>query len=116
MYAPRFRNADRTTLSTRTTPGWILQRIWNALPPIATNDGFVKLVGETFILETEAGDTTVFVAVIQPQPRLAIVGSGHDVAPVAELGSKNGFHVEVVGFRGRSTLKLGSRRPTNIER
>lgn len=62
---------------------------------------------------SEMDEATVFIEGVQPPPRLVVLGSGHDVGPVVELGVKNGFRVEVVGFRG--AIDLESRFPTADE-
>jgi xanthine dehydrogenase accessory factor len=48
----------------------------------------------------EVGGTTVFVDGLAPPDDLVVVGTGHDVGPIAELGRRAGFRVTVVGFRG----------------
>lgn len=58
-----------------------------------------------FALSNEEVEATVFIDGIQPKPRLVVFGSGHDVGPVIDLGKKNGFHVDVVGFRGGIPLE-----------
>lgn len=56
--------------------------------------------GSTVRHELDAGE--VFIDGIAPPPRLLILGHGNDVTPVVELGTKSGFAVEVVTFRGTS--------------
>jgi xanthine dehydrogenase accessory factor len=48
----------------------------------------------------EVDGLTVFVDGIAAPEDLVVVGSGPDVGPIAELGSKAGFRVTVVSFRG----------------
>jgi xanthine dehydrogenase accessory factor len=48
----------------------------------------------------EVDGTTVFVDGVATPDDLVVVGTGHDMAPVAELGAKAGYRVTVVGFRG----------------
>ena len=43
---------------------------------------------------------TVFVDGLAAPSKLVVVGTGHDVGPIAELGAKADFRVTVVGFRG----------------
>jgi xanthine dehydrogenase accessory factor len=43
---------------------------------------------------------TVFVDGVAAPSKLVVVGTGHDVGPIAELGAKADFRVTVVGFRG----------------
>lgn len=55
---------------------------------------------DTVIISGPDGDVTVFIDGITPPPTLVIVGTGHDVSPVVELGKQNDFRTVVVGFRG----------------
>ncbi|WP_318569057.1 XdhC family protein [Salinigranum marinum] len=43
---------------------------------------------------------TVFVDGLAASAELVVVGTGHDVGPIAELGAQADFRVTVVGFRG----------------
>jgi xanthine dehydrogenase accessory factor len=43
---------------------------------------------------------TVFVDGLAAAAELVVVGTGHDVGPIAELGAQADFRVTVVGFRG----------------
>jgi xanthine dehydrogenase accessory factor len=54
----------------------------------------------TVEVQHEGNATEVFVDGITAPPELVIFGTGHDVAPLAELASKNEFQVTVIGFRG----------------
>jgi xanthine dehydrogenase accessory factor len=47
---------------------------------------------------TERGYVTVFLDAIEA-PADLVVGSGHDVRPLAELGALADFRVTVVGYR-----------------
>jgi len=55
---------------------------------------------ETVTVETDGRSTRVFVDAITPPPELLVLGSGHDVGPVVELGTQNGFRTTVAAFRG----------------
>jgi xanthine dehydrogenase accessory factor len=46
---------------------------------------------------------TVFVDGIAAPDDLVVIGTGHDVGPITELGANAGFRVTVVGFRGANT-------------
>jgi xanthine dehydrogenase accessory factor len=48
----------------------------------------------------EVDGLSVFVDGVAAPDHLVVVGTGHDAAPVAELGAKAGYRVTVVGFRG----------------
>lgn len=73
-------------------------------------------------VESDAGSAAVFVDSITPPPELVVVGSGHDVAPVAELGTDAGFEVSVIGYRGANATEerfpaaetVRSTSPTNL--
>ncbi|MFB6197938.1 MAG: XdhC family protein, partial [Halobacteriaceae archaeon] len=45
-------------------------------------------------------DTTVFIDGIAAPDDLVVVGTGHDIGPITELGSRANFRVTVIGFRG----------------
>lgn len=67
-----------------------------------------------FAAEGASGTTTLdgrqaFVHVLDARPELLVVGSGPDVAPIAELASEQGFRVTVAGFRGG--IDLAERAP-----
>jgi len=51
-------------------------------------------------VETDRGSVTVFLDAIEAPADLVVIGSGHDVGPVAELGTLADFRVTVVGYRG----------------
>jgi len=48
----------------------------------------------------EVDGETVFVDGVAAPKDLVLVGTGHDVGPMAELGSQMDFRVTVIGFRG----------------
>lgn len=48
----------------------------------------------------ESTSVTVFVDGLTAPSTLVVVGTGHDVGPIAELGAQADFRVSVVGFRG----------------
>ncbi|MFB6096331.1 MAG: XdhC family protein [Haloferacaceae archaeon] len=60
---------------------------------------------DTLTVETDAGEVRVFVDGVRAPPSLVVCGSGHDVGPMVELGSRNDFRVTVVGFRGAVDLE-----------
>jgi xanthine dehydrogenase accessory factor len=59
---------------------------------------------DTVPVETDGGTATVFVDGVTAPPDLVVVGTGHDVGPVVELGRKNDFRTTVAGFRGAADL------------
>lgn len=50
----------------------------------------------------EVDGATVFVDGITLPDDLVVLGTGHDVGPIVELGKRAGFRVTVLGFRGAS--------------
>lgn len=60
------------------------------------------------------GGTRAFVHVLDARPELLVVGSGPDVAPLADLAGDQGFRVTVAGFRG--AVDLAERAPAADER
>jgi xanthine dehydrogenase accessory factor len=48
----------------------------------------------------EVDGVSVFLDGVAPPQDLVVVGTGHDVAPIAEVGKQAGFRVTVVGYRG----------------
>jgi xanthine dehydrogenase accessory factor len=55
-------------------------------------------------VETAPDESTVFVDPVSAPAELLVLGSGHDVAPVVELGRRNGLRTTVVAFRGGEDL------------
>ncbi|MWV38409.1 XdhC family protein [Natrialba sp. INN-245] len=47
----------------------------------------------------------LFVDTVTAPPELVVLGTGHDVAPIVELASKNSFRVRVIGFRGADAVE-----------
>jgi len=76
-------------------PDWLLD---------ALDDPATKLLAaetsDTLTFEHDGDRVEVFVDAVTAPPELVIFGSGHDVAPVADLGSRVDFHVTVASFRG----------------
>ncbi len=55
---------------------------------------------DSVTVEHGGEETTVFVDGLAAPSKLVVVGTGHDVGPIAELGAQADFRVSVVGFRG----------------
>jgi xanthine dehydrogenase accessory factor len=55
---------------------------------------------DSVTVEVEGESVTVFVDGLTAPSKLVVVGTGHDVGPIAELGAQADFRVSVVGFRG----------------
>jgi xanthine dehydrogenase accessory factor len=55
--------------------------------------------------DSDSDSVSVFVDGLAAPADLVVVGTGHDVGPVAELGAKAEFRVTVVGFRGAAARR-----------
>jgi xanthine dehydrogenase accessory factor len=53
----------------------------------------------------ELDGMTVFVDGIAAPPDLVVLGTGHDIGPIIELGAQTGFRITVLGFRGTSATQ-----------
>lgn len=96
---------DQTPITTRTyydpaSDRWedgksIPAAIRHQVQPVAT-----ELVrdGQSTLIEVKGKQ--VFVDGVRPPEHLVVVGTGHDVQPIVELGTRADFPVTVVGFRG----------------
>ncbi|MFC6718970.1 XdhC family protein [Natrialbaceae archaeon GCM10025810] len=71
----------------------------------ATGDLASRGTAGTLEIERDGATLTIFVDVLAAPDELVIFGTGNDVAPVTEFGSKTGFRVCVVGFRGAVDLE-----------
>lgn len=86
---------DRATVGDGLTPVRGAWPAWlsDGLRPMEDRDG------ETVTVPGPDGAVTVFVDWLVSPPRLVVFGTGSDVRPLAELGTRAGFRVIVVGFR-----------------
>ncbi|MFC7157780.1 XdhC family protein [Halomarina halobia] len=75
----------------------IVDAVADAAADLATN-------GKSRSIAVPGELVTVFVDGVAPLPVLAILGTGHDVVPLVECGKRNGFRVQVIGFRGGTDL------------
>lgn len=85
---------DRATLGAVLTPvrgawpAWLRDRAAAATKPVGTTT-----------LSGPNGPVTVFADRFVPSPRLVVFGTGADVRPMVDLGTRGGFRVTVVGIR-----------------
>ncbi|NGM70852.1 XdhC family protein [Natronolimnobius sp. AArcel1] len=128
------RNGRVTAVDDASVPAWLIDAVREPATRCVANEATETVTLEADASEMDeadgegsdeggdgdaAGETdnmdkaTVFIEGVQPPPRLVVLGSGHDVGPVVELGAQNGFRVEVIGFRG--AIDLESRFPTADE-
>jgi len=60
---------------------------------------------DTLSFDRDGETVEVFVDSVTAPPNLVIFGTGHDVAPVADLASQVDFRVTVAGFRGATATE-----------
>jgi xanthine dehydrogenase accessory factor len=65
-------------------------------------DAVADLAAQGRARSFELDGVTVFVDGIAAPSDLVVLGTGHDVGPITELGAQAGFRVTVLGFRGTS--------------
>ncbi len=80
-------------------PDWLRSAVRDPARELLESGG-----SDTIEVSSAEGSAVVFIDSITPAPQLLVVGSGHDVGPVVELGKKNGYRVSVAGFRGATDL------------
>ena len=90
-----FRTASGPTPEADPTSRWPVERL--AEPAARAADAGRA---ETIEYEGRSGGARLFVEGVSPPADLVVFGTGHDVAPVVELGRKANFRTTVVGFRG----------------
>lgn len=90
---------DEDDVESSVFPDWLREATRDPARELMETGG-----SDTIELDTDAGSAVVFIDSIIPASHLLVVGSGHDVGPVVELGKKNDFRVTVAGFRGATDL------------
>ena len=100
MGAKAYYRGGTLTAESDDFPGWLAEAVEEPAAKL-TDDG----VSDSITVETDEGTAEVFVDGIEPTPDLLVFGSGHDVAPLVELGRMNDFRVTVVGYRGAADLE-----------
>ncbi|MFA9518263.1 XdhC family protein [Halopenitus sp. H-Gu1] len=78
-------------------PDWLLDALDEPTAELLSAE-----TSDTLEFEHEGENTEVFVDAVTAPPDLVVFGSGHDVAPVANLTSQVDFRVTVASFRGAS--------------
>lgn len=76
-------------------PDWLLDTLEGPATKLLAAE-----TSDTLELEHDGDRVDVFVDAVTAPPELIVFGSGHDVAPVANLGSRVDFRVTVASFRG----------------
>ena len=59
---------------------------------------------KSLVIDVAGDSVTLFVDGIAAAPELVVLGTGHDIGPVVDLGKRNDFRVTVIGFRGGPDL------------
>jgi xanthine dehydrogenase accessory factor len=81
-------------------PDWLLADLEEPTAQLLSTE-----TSDTLELEREGERVEVFVDAVTAPPDLVIFGSGHDVAPVADLASQVDFRVTVASFRGATATE-----------
>lgn len=94
-----FDEAGEEIQASSSLPDWITAEAGDVIEPHLDS-------GQSGTVTLERGDrrVDVFVDVVEARPELVVFGSGHDVAPLVELGRQSGFRVTVVSLRGADEL------------
>lgn len=90
-----YRPEDGPTTASNPLPSWLRETLIGPAERLLDEGK-----SDTIEVSGPEGRTVVFVDGITPPPTLVSIGTGHDVNPVVELATKNGFRTVVVGFRG----------------
>ncbi len=75
-------------------PDWLSDEVKPIIPPLLKKGKSISID-----IETSSGKARIFIDSILPVPKLVIVGSGNDVAPVVDVAKINGFSVSIISFR-----------------
>jgi xanthine dehydrogenase accessory factor len=81
-------------------PDWLLADLEEPTAQLLSTE-----TSDTLEFEHEGADVEVFVDAVTAPPDLVVFGSGHDVAPVADLASQVDFRVTVASFRGATATE-----------
>lgn len=88
------------SLSAPDWPDWLVDKLDGATAELLETD-----TSDTLGFDHQDETVTVFVDSVTAPPNLVIFGTGHDVAPVADLTSQVDFRVTVAGFRGATATE-----------
>jgi xanthine dehydrogenase accessory factor len=81
-------------------PDWLVDALEGPTAELLDSD-----TSDTLAFERDGETVEVFVDSVTAPPDLVVFGTGHDVAPVADLASQVDFRVTVAGFRGATATK-----------
>jgi len=81
-------------------PGWLVDALEGPTAELLDTD-----TSDTLSFDRGGETVDVFVDSVTAPPDLVIFGTGHDVAPVADLASQVDFRVTVAGFRGATATE-----------
>lgn len=88
-------DGDNIISKTAGWPDWLLESVWESTSPLLKSN-----TSDNIIVEHDGKRIKVFIDSVTAPPHLVIFGSGHDVAPVAQLAKQVDFEVTVASFRG----------------
>ncbi len=81
-------------------PDWLVDALEGPTAELLDSE-----TSDTLAFEDDGGTVEVFVDSVTAPPDLVVFGTGHDVAPVADLTSQVDFRVTVAGFRGATATE-----------
>jgi len=88
------------SLDTPNWPDWLLDALEGPTAELLETD-----TSDTLAFDHEGETVRAFVDSVTAPPDLVVFGTGHDVAPVADLASQVDFRVTVAGFRGATATE-----------
>ncbi len=81
-------------------PDWLVDALEGPAAELLDSE-----TSDTLAFDRDGHTVQVFVDSVTAPPELVIFGTGHDVAPVADLASRVDFRVTVAGFRGATATE-----------
>ena len=91
---------DTLSLDVPDWPAWLVDALEGPTAELLDAD-----TSDTLTFERDGETVQVFVDSVTAPPDLVVFGTGHDVAPVADLASQVDFRVTVAGFRGATATE-----------
>lgn len=93
------RDSDNVVSKTAGWPDWLLESVEETSRRLLADN-----TSDTVVVEHDGKRIELFIDSVTGPPHLVIFGSGHDVAPVAQLATQVDFEVTVVSFRGSNAV------------
>jgi xanthine dehydrogenase accessory factor len=91
---------DTLSLDPLEWPDWLVDALDGQAGELLETD-----TSDTLAFERGGETVRVFVDSVTAPPEMVVFGTGHDVAPVADLASQVDFRVTVAGFRGATATE-----------